>query len=96
MCQHRNPKEHGKTVGGRNTGVGLLVCVCVCISVLVNRCLVSETLLPEDCWPCGQFLHAVPPPFLFSLSCPHSSTISYPLSNIALSSVVFGYDCPVA
>ncbi|KAL1256894.1 hypothetical protein QQF64_012439 [Cirrhinus molitorella] len=61
----------------------------------VNRCLVSEILLPEDCWPCGQFLRAAPLPS-HSLSCPRSSTLSYPLSNIALSSVVFGYDCPVA
>lgn len=105
MCQHRNPKEHCRTVGGEiQESVCLCVCmcidvcVCMCILVSINRCLVSETVLPEDCQPCGQFLCAVPLPsrFLSFLSCPHSSTLSYPLSNIALSSVVFGYDGPVA
>lgn len=70
-------------------------CVCVCILVSINRCLVSETVLPEDCWPCGQFLRAVPLPSSLS-SLVLALPLSYPLSNIALSSVVFGYDGPVA
>lgn len=79
----------------------------VCLCVYVYRCVCvyfsidKQVFGLRDCAPRGLLtMWSVPacrpPPFFSFLSCPRSSTLSYPLSNIALSSVVFGYDGPVA